>query len=196
MGRLIISVVSSVCLLAFALQDADAQYRTDSGYSGLYDSETAAAMRRHVREVASAANEGRRAGSEGEKNAAAYLYDVLEGYGVEMLCPEEGDEFGIAQASGDTLTSRNVIGFVQGYDTRLRNRYIVVGARLDNLGTNDMTVNGEPVRQVYYGANGNASGLAMMMELARMVSTNSILFRRSVIFLGLGASSETFAGAW
>ena len=78
MGRLIISVVSSVCLLAFALQDADAQYRTDSGYSGLYDSETAAAMRRHVREVASAANEGRRAGSEGEKNAAAYLYDVLE----------------------------------------------------------------------------------------------------------------------
>lgn len=196
MGRLIISVVSSVCLLAFALQDADAQYRTDSGYSGLYDSETAAAMRRHVREVASAANEGRRAGSEGEKNAAAYLYDVLEGYGVEMLCPEEGDEFGIAQTSGDTLTSRNVIGFVQGYDTRLRNRYIVVGARLDNLGTNDMTVNGEPVRQVYYGANGNASGLAMMMELARMVSTNSILFRRSVIFLGLGASSETFAGAW
>ena len=36
----------------------------------------------------------------------------------------------------------------------------------------------------------------MMMELARMVSTNSILFRRSVIFIGLGASSETFAGAW
>ena len=36
----------------------------------------------------------------------------------------------------------------------------------------------------------------MMLELARMVRTNSILFRRSVIFVAFGASSETFAGAW
>lgn len=36
----------------------------------------------------------------------------------------------------------------------------------------------------------------MMLELARMVRTNSILFRRSVIFVAFGASSETFAGSW
>ena len=36
----------------------------------------------------------------------------------------------------------------------------------------------------------------MMMELARKVSTNSILFRRSVLFVAFGASSETYAGAW
>lgn len=175
---------------------ADAQYRTDGGYSGLYDSETAASMRRHVSDIASAANRGRKAGSDGETTAAAYLYDALKNYGVEMLSPESGDEFGISRASGDTLTSRNVVGFVQGYDARLRNRYVVVGARLDNLGTNVLTVDGKQQEQIYYGANGNASGLAMMIELARMVSTNSILFRRSVIFIGLGASCETFAGSW
>ena len=108
---------------------ADAQYRTDGGYSGLYDSETAASMRRHVSDIASAANRGRKAGSDGETAAAAYLYDALKNYGVEMLSPESGDEFGISRASGDTLTSRNVVGFVQGYDARLRNRYVVVGAR-------------------------------------------------------------------
>lgn len=175
---------------------SDAQFRTDGGYEGLYDSETAAAMRRHVSSIASEENRGRKAGSEGEKNAAVYLYRALKNYGVEMLCPEDGDEFGIAMASGDTLTSRNIVGFVQGYDARLRNRYVVVGARVDNLGTNTLSVDGTEEEQIYYGANGNASGMAMMIELARMVSTNSILFRRSVIFIGLGASSETFAGAW
>ena len=36
----------------------------------------------------------------------------------------------------------------------------------------------------------------MLMELARMVGTNSILFRRSVIFVAFGASAESYAGAW
>jgi TonB family protein len=36
----------------------------------------------------------------------------------------------------------------------------------------------------------------MLLELARMVQTNSILFRRSVIFVAFGASTETFAGSW
>ena len=36
----------------------------------------------------------------------------------------------------------------------------------------------------------------MMLELARMVQTNSILFRRSVLFVAFGASNESFAGSW
>lgn len=193
-----ISVIFIALLAAAVMQclPAEAQYRTDNTYTGLYDSETAASMRRHVATIASAENKGRKAGSEGEKEAAEYVYNVLKDYGVEMLCPGTGEEFGISLPDGDTLTSRNIVGFVQGYDANLRNRYVVVGARLDNLGTNMMTLNGQEHEQIYYGANGNASGLAMMMELARMVSTNSIMFRRSVIFVGFGSSCETFAGAW
>ena len=59
-----------------------------------------------------------------------------------------------------------------------------------------VTVDGKPVERIFYGANGNASGLAMLVELARMVKTNSIMFRRSVLFAAFGASCETFAGAW
>ena len=36
----------------------------------------------------------------------------------------------------------------------------------------------------------------MMMELASMVSTNSILFRRSVLFVAFGASRQSLAGSW
>ncbi len=173
-----------------------AQFRDGASYDDLYDGETVSALKAHVRELSSAHLEGRRAGSEGERIAAEYVSDMFREYGVDVISAKDGDVFGVKKENGDTLTSRNVIGFVQGYDKELRDRYIVVGARLDNLGTMMMTVDGKPVEKIYYGANGNASGLSMLVELARMVRTNSILFRRSVLFVAFGASNETFAGSW
>jgi len=170
------------------------QYRNP--LDDLEDSETVRAMKSHVEYIASPARAGRAAGSEGEKEAAEYVYDVLESYGVEMMGRQGGETFSAPVAGEDTLLSRNVAGVVLGYDPDLRDRYIVVGARLDNLGVNDMTMDGDSVRQVYCGANGNASGLAMLMELARMVSTNQVMFRRSVVFVAFGGSRKGFAGAW
>lgn len=174
---------------------ANAQVRSDV-YSNIYDSETVSAVKEHVRELSSAMMEGRKAGSEGERLAAEYVDAQLRAYGVDVLSSAGGDKFGVKKESGDTLTSCNVIGLVQGYDKSLRDRYIVVGARLDNMGTQMMTVDGQPYEKVFYGANGNASGLSVMLELARMVQTNSPIFRRSVIFVAFGASAETFAGSW
>ena len=173
-----------------------AQYRPGAAYSDIDDGETVSCMKNHVRYLASAMMEGRKAGSEGEKAAADYVASTFKEYGVDLLTPAGGELFGIKTEQGDTLTSRNVIGFVQGYDPVLRNQYIVVGARLDNMGSMTMTVDGKLVERVYYGANGNASGLAILVELARMVQTHSILFRRSVLFIAFGASSQTFAGSW
>lgn len=173
-----------------------AQFRSGTAYEDLDDSETVAAFKSHVRTLSAAHLEGRKAGSEGEKEAAAYVEQTFKEYGIDLLTPSGGDIFGIRKENGDTLTSRNVIGYVEGYDRKLRNDYIVVAARLDNIGTMTVTVDGKPVERVFYGANGNASGLAMLVELARMVKTNSIMFRRSVLFAAFGASNETFAGAW
>lgn len=173
-----------------------AQYRSGTAYEDLNDSEVVAALKSHVRMLSSAHLEGRKAGSEGEKEAAAYVGEMFREYGVDLLTPVDGEVFGIMKENGDTLTSRNVIACVEGYDKSLRDNYIVVGARLDNSGTMTMTVDGRPVERIYYGANGNASGLAVLVELARMVRTNSIMFRRSVLFVAFGASEETFAGSW
>lgn len=175
---------------------AEAQFREGSAYEDLYDSENVAAMKEHVRTLSSAMMEGRAAGSEGEKMAAEYVEERFREYGLDVLSPSEGDIFGIMTESGDTLTSRNVVGYVQGYDKDLRDQFIVVGARLDNIGSMMFTVDGEPRQKIFYGANGNASGLAMLMELASMVQSNSIMLRRSVLFVAFGASTETFAGSW
>lgn len=174
-----------------------AQFRDGANsYNELNDSEIVASMRSNVRYLSSAMLEGRKAGSEGEALAAEHVAEVLKSYGVDVLSPSKGEVFGIKKENGDTLTSRNVLAYIQGYDKNLRDRYIVIGARLDNIGTMTATVDGRQVERVFSGANGNASGLAVMMELARMIQTNSMMFRRSVLFVAFGASCDSFAGSW
>lgn len=182
-------MLSAVCL------SAAAQFRTGS-YADLNDSETVSALKSHVSFLASSALEGRAAGSEGELEAARYMHDVMESYGIDMLSARDGDLFGIKRESGDTLTSRNVIGIIQGSDKALREHYIVIGARMDNIGTRTITVDGEPVLRTYYGANGNASGMAVLLELARMLKTNAPLLKRSVLLVGFGSSLESYVGSW
>lgn len=186
---------AAVLALLFA-SVAEAQYRHGGSYEELYDSEVTAALRHHIRSVASADLEGRAAGSRGEKAAAEYVSEALSSKGVEILDLGSGNSFGIAGESGDTLTSLNVIGFIQGGDEKLRDRYIVIGARLDNLGSDTYTVDGRKVERVYSGANGNGSGLALMIELAGMLENSAFQLKRSVIFVAFGASQKTYAGAW
>ena len=186
---------AAACLLLSTALSA--QFRTGSGaYDDLYDSETVHALKEHVSYLSSAALEGRKAGSEGEKEAAEYVARALEKYGVDLVSPVTGQEFSIAREGADTLVSRNVIGFIPGWDKSLNDSYIVIGARLDNLGMDTYLLNGEPTPRIYYGANGNASGLAMLLELASRLSTNRVLLRRNVLLVAFGASQETLAGSW
>jgi TonB family protein len=165
-------------------------------YQDLDDSETVAALKEHVAFLSSTALEGRAPGSEGEAEAAAYLTEIFDKYGLDVLSGPYGDEFGMRQENGDTLTSRNVIAYIPGYDRTLRNKYIVIGARLDNIGSSTLTVDGEPRKNIFYGANGNASGVALLAELAKRLATNSLMLRRSVLLIGFGASTQSYAGAW
>lgn len=189
--RLLVSaVLMLVCVSGYS------QYRDTFEYADLYDSENVAAMKEHVRTLSSAMMEGRAPGSEGERMAAEYVESQFEKYGLDILSPADGDVFGLRTDAGDTLTSRNVVAYVQGYDRTLRDHIIVIGARLDNIGSMMMTVDGEPREKVFYGANGNASGLSVMLELASMIQSNSMMLRRSVVFVAFGASTERFAGSW
>ena len=177
----------AACLLATALQ---AQYRNP--VEELDDSETVRSLKEHVATLAAAQMEGRKAGSEGEAMAAEYMESRLKEFGLDIL--PSGSTFQVAGT--DTLTSRNVVAYLQGWDKALNNHYIVIGARMDNLGTDTYTLNGDVVNRIYYGANGNASGMALLLELARKLSLSRGLLRRSVLFVGFGASAQTFAGSW
>lgn len=181
-------------LLSFIPSLAFAQFRVGT-LSDLDQSELSRDLKGHISYLSSAALEGRKAGSVGEKEAAIYISQKLQEYGIELISPEEGEVFGVQQDS-DTLVSRNVIAFIPGYDKELREEYIVLGARLDNLGKRTVTINGKEEDKIYYGANGNASGLALLIELAKRLQTNSVLLKRSVIIAAFGSSLDLGVGPW
>ncbi len=172
-----------------------AQYRDDVSLESLYDTDGVAALKADVSYICSPAHRGRKAGSPGEKDVANYVFREMEKAGLVMLSSEEGDVFGI-QGEKDTLISRNVIGVLAGSDEVLRNRYIVIGAHMDHLGTYQMMRDGVPEEVVYPGANGNASGLASLLALARHISATGTAFKKSIIFIAFGAGCDSFAGAW
>ncbi|MCF0177453.1 MAG: TonB family protein [Bacteroidales bacterium] len=151
-------------------------------------------LRAHVEFLSSDAMMGRKAGSEGEKKAAEYLYDKLSKVGVTMLTPRQGNTFRIVSGQ-DTIVSRNVVGILEGYDPELRDEYILIGAHIDHLGTYSLTVNGQKTTNVYSGADANASGVAALIEVADMLSQNLLFLRRSIILVGFGAGEEEYGGS-
>ena len=115
-----ISLISAVLATVLCL-DAAAQYRDSAPYEELFESETAASLRQHIRYLSAESLEGRAAGSEGEAEAASYMEQIFRDYGIDVLEFTSGNSFGINNGT-DTLTSRNVVGFIQGSDPALSSR--------------------------------------------------------------------------
>lgn len=152
-------------------------------------------LQKHVGYLCSDSLKGRAPGSQGERLAAEYLYNALSAASVEMLTDINGQDFTISEVSGD-FHSCNIVGIVEGSDDKLKDEYIVVGANIDAPGVNRMTIDGVPSEQLFAGADANASGVAIMVELARLAVENSWLFPRSIVFVGFGAGEKGSAGAW
>lgn len=152
-------------------------------------------LRRHINYLCSPALKGRKAGSDGERAAARYLHGQLEQLGLEMLTGSDGDTFTIVSPDGGRTASCNIIGILIGEDPVLREEYIVLGAHIDHLGVYTVTVDGVPEERIYPGACADASGVAALIEAARILKDSPKARSRSIIFAGFGAMEEEFAGS-
>ena len=140
---------------------------------------------------------GRMAGTNEEKITSKYIYDYLQSVGVMMLSTDEGDDFGLADPNGgDTLRSRNIVGIIPGYDPALKGEYVLIGTHYDGPGYENITVDGRREERIFPGAYDNAAATASLMQIAKMVSENKFMFRRSVIVAFFGAGRLASAGSW
>ena len=141
-------------------------------------------LEKHVFTLASDSLQGRKAGTAYAQKAAAYVSINLAKNGLDKL---------ILQPFGRNHTPnrrifRNVIGVLHGNDPILRYEYIVVGAHFDHLGVREDGA-------IYSGADDNASGVAVLIELARMLRENQSNLKRSVIFVGFDAEEIGLIGS-
>ncbi len=145
--------------------------------SGLGDLEAAepdeGRLRAHVSALASPAFGGR--SGAGARKSAEYIAEAFRELRLEPLFAD--GYFQEIPASGPGHPrGRNVGARLLGSDPALRDQWIVVSAHYDHLGVQ----RGE----LYPGADDNASGVAMMLEVARAIVQGPARPRRSLMFVG------------
>lgn len=83
------------------------------------------------------------------------------------------------------MATRNVVGYCEGSDPKLKNELVVIGAHYDHVGYQKEHEPGKPY--IYNGADDNASGTAGVLALAQAFGQLSQKPKRSILFM-------TFAG--
>ncbi len=91
--------------------------------------------------------------------------------------------------------SNNIIGITYGSDAKLKNEYIVVGAHYDHLGISPLRNNPLSSPQIHNGADDNASGVAGMLELMRIVQQMPEKPKRSIIWVAFTAEELGLIGS-
>jgi hypothetical protein len=174
---------------------------------------TAELVKPHVVKLADDKYEGRGAGYPGERKAADYIAAEFKRIG---LTPG-GDnvrgrrsyfqEFKFQPwhpvVPWEVLSSRNVLGLIEGTDPILKNEIVVIGAHYDGQGR---TGQADPVRlapsdvnatkdEIWNSANDNAASIASILEIARHIKNGKINTRRSLLFIAFGAEEHGMAGS-
>ena len=164
-----------------------------------------AALLRDVTHLASDSLEGRGTGTAGFDSAAAYVVTRWRSLDLVPVAVRDAAacSTGSAPTACDTtfeqrfvarsiaaahaganpeLTTRNVVALLPGSDPALRHEFIVIGAHLDHLGrTSGSALDPEAGSTIRNGADDNASGSAVVMELARILAADPP--RRSLLFV-------------
>ncbi len=156
-------------------------------------------IRRDVSWLADSAREGRATGTAGLDSAAAYVRDRFVALALAPIVPRDSRCAGdcptsylmpylakpIAARHTDAppapLAATNVVGMLKGSDPALAGEYVIVGAHMDHLGrSGDFSLDPDARNAIRHGADDNASGVAAVLELARLFARHPA--RRSIIF--------------
>jgi hypothetical protein len=82
----------------------------------------------------------------------------------------------------------NVVGLLRSPDPNNAQRAVLVGGHLDGVGT-------DPDGSVFQGANDNASGPAVAIEVARALAAGRASLNHSIVFVAFAGEEEGFFGS-
>lgn len=82
----------------------------------------------------------------------------------------------------------NIVGLVKGRDANLQNEYIIVGSHFDGFGAYWYKPKWHPKEwRVLFSADANASGVSIMLDLAKKIAQNPL--KRSILFIGFNGGT-------
>ena len=143
------------------------------------------------------AMEGRGVGTKGLAAAATFIADRFKAYG---LLPG-GDRGGYFQSftipkgpDGKPHQLVNVVGYLAGSRTDWKTQSAIVSAHYDHLGRGWPDVHKGDESRIHPGADDNASGVAVLLELARALAASDKP-SRNVVFIAFAGEEAGLAGS-
>ena len=142
-----------------------------------------ARLTRVVDQFTDPAWDGRATGSPGAASASYWLAKEFAAIGLEPG-GENGSWFQTWTEPGPDgpLTLRNVVGVLRGANEDWATQSVVVGAHYDHLGRGWPDVRAGQEGKIHPGADDNASGIAVMLDVARLLKETHAP-SRSIVFV-------------
>ncbi|MBI4655189.1 MAG: M28 family peptidase [Elusimicrobia bacterium] len=167
-------------------QDSLKQTYPERNALGRLESEFSAKnIKKHIEFLAGSRLKGRGIGTPEIDKAADYIAKNFSSYGLKPFDSKNFFHIWTENFGNKTHKLKNVIAMLKGTDPKLSDEYIVIGAHYDHAGTG----NGK----IYFGADDNASGVSLLMELALYFSKNRA--KRSLIFAAFTAEEHGEIGS-
>lgn len=147
-------------------------------------------LKTHVEILASDSFAGRGLGFPEKIFATEYIINCFRDAGLKPLGKDYVHSFfnriGVAMIEG-----KNIAGIIEGSDPLLKNEYIIIGAHYDHLGW----VERNNTRVIYNGADDNASGIAVLIEAAKILNSAGNVFKRSIVFVAFDGEEAGLLGS-
>jgi len=104
---------------------------------------------------------------------------------------------GKAEIVRELANTRNVVMLLPGEDPKLKDEYIILGAHFDHLGMGGPGSGSRALDTIgiHHGADDNASGVAMMLELAEKFAETKGSHKRSILCLSFSGEEEGLLGS-
>ncbi|MEM7168229.1 MAG: M20/M25/M40 family metallo-hydrolase [Planctomycetota bacterium] len=151
----------------------------------------------HVRFLAADEQEGRGAGSAGLERSGDYIAARFKELGLEP----GGDDGTFFQSwnepggpDGKPVKLRNVVAVLRGKKDAWKKQSVVLGAHYDHLGKGWPDVREGFAGQVHNGADDNASGVAAMLEVARLLALQ-LKPERTIVFVAFSGEEWGLRGS-
>ncbi len=155
------------------------------------------ALNDHVAYLADPARQGRGPGSEGHEAAAKYIAERFKAFGLAPGGDNASYFQSFSMPVGERRESRtvaNVVGVIPGTRPEWKEQSVLVTAHYDHLGLGWPDVHKGDEGRVHPGADDNASGVAVMLELAHALA-GAEKPPRSIVFVAFTGEEEGLLGS-
>ncbi len=150
-------------------------------------------LKEWVSYLASDQMRGRRNGSPEMKVAAAWISEKFSEYGLKPILASGGfiQDYAFITRQGVETRERNVIGFIEGSDPKLKNEFIILSAHFDHIGVRK----GNATDSIANGADDNAAGTVALIGIAKYIKESGSKPGRSILFTAFSGEESGMKGS-